>query len=90
MQLLHQPTQAKRQWVLFESACLLADDALLLHLNWNGIGKQRHKVRASCAHFLSILTPNFPLPASCVTKKYSAFGGEPKRPRIWAFLAEGF
>jgi hypothetical protein len=76
-------TQPKRQYASFASACLLADDALLLYLNWNGTGKQIHKVWASCAPFCDsdtkLATPNFlrrqkNLPPSAVNQKDPGFG----------------
>jgi hypothetical protein len=43
-------------------------------------------VRRFCDSDTKLATPNF----LRRQKKSSAFGSEPKRPRIWAFLAEGF
>jgi hypothetical protein len=68
--------QAPVRAALFASASLLADDTLLLYLNWNGIGKQGYKVWASCASFFSSEAKLTALrgPCSYVAKKKSAYG----------------
>jgi hypothetical protein len=57
--------------------------------HWNRIAYWRHKVSAPCTPFF-LATPHSGLRTPCVAKKSSAHGGEPKTPRIWAFLAKPF
>jgi hypothetical protein len=84
-------TQAKRQHVLF-GRWLLADIALQA-LHPTGISwfiKDTTKYQLHVRRFLPFWARTGRSEVLAPPKQSSAYGGEPKTPRIWAFLAKPF
>jgi hypothetical protein len=77
--------------VLF-GRCLLADIALqALYIHFNRIAYWRHKVLALYVRrFLPFFAQTGHSEVLPSPKKSPTYGGEPKTPRIWAFLAKPF